>query len=115
MRRPKVRSVCCTVCGILMTRRWANKYCETCCPDRASRHRLVRYGLSLQAFEALLWSRDSCCWICGIKCEGRNINVDHSHETGTVRGVLCVQCNHGLSFVERKGWLDSARKYLEGN
>ena len=34
------------------------------------------------------------CEICG---RTGNVNRDHNHETGVIRGVLCISCNMGLA------------------
>lgn len=49
------------------------------------------------------------CWICR---ENPADCVDHDHETGAVRGVLCRVCNMVLHYVERPGWWDDAKAYL---
>ena len=35
------------------------------------------------------------CYICGGRGGGK-LNIDHNHETGEVRGLLCTKCNYIL-------------------
>ena len=58
------------------------------------------YGLSLPEDAEILEAQDNRCAICGgaPKAEGRRLAVDHDHETGQVRGLLCTRCNPGLGF-----------------
>jgi hypothetical protein len=68
---------------------------------------------------ALLKKSDGKCAICG-KIEddsqyGRN-HVDHCHNTGKLRGMLCPNCNIGLgAFNDSFELLSKAIKYLEYN
>lgn len=61
-------------------------------------------------------AQDFECLLCHKKTafNGRNTAcVDHSHETGEVRGVLCHFCNLYLGYFEQSGiTLDSLAKYL---
>lgn len=39
--------------------------------------------------------------------------VDHNHTSGAVRALLCAGCNSGLGFIEKDGFVEAARRYLE--
>jgi recombination endonuclease VII len=74
--------------------------------ERAKRI-LREYGISREKYEALLSSHDSC-ELCGISFTDlktpKNVGpkqLDHDHETGRLRGVLCFRCNVGLAMYER--------------
>jgi hypothetical protein len=77
--------------------------------------RLRVYGLSLAAYDALMDAQGHGCAICGDACpSGRRLAVDHDHQTGRVRGLLCVRCNTLIgSARELPGVLHSAICYLE--
>lgn len=55
----------------------------------------------------------SCCQMCG---SGDKLNIDHNHETGEVRGVLCHSCNITVGYVEKvlKLGLDKFINYIGG-
>lgn len=54
------------------------------------------------------------CPICGRV--GKNMNVDHCHKTGRVRGPLCARCNRGLGmFCDDPNLLRAAISYLQTN
>lgn len=58
-----------------------------------------QYGISLSERADMLASQGGRCKICGIE-EGlaprKRLAVDHCHETGKVRGLLCDNCNKGI-------------------
>jgi Recombination endonuclease VII len=56
--------------------------------------RLKRYGLTLADFDAMLEAQNGLCAVCGVR-PARTLNIDHCHETGDVRGLLCSGCNTG--------------------
>lgn len=73
--------------------------------------------LSEEEYNEKLNFQDGKCAICG-KTEMNYINkvlcVDHNHETGKIRDLLCGLCNSGLGkFLENKQLLINAIKYLE--
>jgi hypothetical protein len=56
------------------------------------------------------------CAICGRaqKEEGKRLALDHDHQTGKIRGLLCRLCNTGLgSFQDSESRLLKAKRYLE--
>lgn len=80
-----------------------------------------RYGISDADYQGLLFSQNGVCAICG-KAETRKymgqlspLSVDHDHNTGAVRGLLCAACNHGLgNFRDSPENLSNAIDYLMG-
>lgn len=60
-------------------------------------HNLKQYGLTLDEYQAMLAKQGGSCAICGDEpSEGKRLNVDHNHETGAVRDLLCRWCNYAL-------------------
>lgn len=60
--------------------------------------RLRQYGLTLDQYHALEESQDFKCAMCGADDSGRqdcpgSFYIDHDHQTGHVRGLLCHGCN----------------------
>ncbi len=72
------------------------------------------YGISLVGYRSLLEKQGGHCAICrNGKCDTRLV-VDHRHSTGTVRGLLCHNCNLLLGHCkENVRILNSAKEYLE--
>lgn len=56
------------------------------------------------------------CGICHTTdFKKRGPMIDHNHETGKFRGILCNHCNVGLGFLNTKEKLSNAIKYLQDN
>lgn len=78
------------------------------------------YGLTADDYQALFDRQSGVCAICG-KAETKivrgclaKLSVDHDHETGQIRGLLCSKCNTGLGhFDDRRDLLERALAYLE--
>jgi hypothetical protein len=93
----------------------------------AFRHRLKKFGLTVEQYDAMLAAQGNCCAICrtddpGIKQGAKRRlengwpivwNIDHDHETGEVRGLLCRGCNIALGAVrENATTLAAMIKYV---
>lgn len=77
------------------------------------------YGLTQEQYDELLQSQGGGCAICGSTTSGDQrrpaLHVDHHHETGVVRGILCMKCNVAIgSMGDDPALLDRAAKYLRG-
>ena len=103
------------------------KYCSRACGQEARRtsgrqrngHLLRKYGITLVEYEAMLTAQSGGCAICGRKPEQQtryqNLHVDHCHDTGKVRGLLCDQHNLLLGrFNDDPKLLRRAADYLDG-
>ena len=57
-----------------------------------------RYGISYQEYLNMLSAQQERCAICGTDDTGarKAFHVDHCHDTGKVRGLLCGNCNSGI-------------------
>lgn len=77
-------------------------------------HLRYKYNLSLEEVENLKQIQNNQCAICQNPLD--KPFVDHDHETGLVRGLLCRGCNSGIGFLKDSiSNLKSAIKYLESN
>jgi hypothetical protein len=73
----------------------------------------IKYGITLEEYNNLLLSQNSCCAICGSKIGGKTARLDHCHKTMKIRGFLCDLCNSGLGmFKDRVDLLKKAIEYL---
>jgi hypothetical protein len=53
-----------------------------------------KYGLTNEEYDALFLFQGGVCFICKRACPtGRRLAVDHDHDTGAIRGLLCTMCN----------------------
>ncbi|MDG4820339.1 endonuclease domain-containing protein [Asanoa sp. WMMD1127] len=56
------------------------------------------YGLTVDAVLDLLGEQQGCCAICNRRFDD-DYHVDHDHDDGRVRGLLCTRCNTGLGLL----------------
>jgi hypothetical protein len=67
-------------------------YCKPCWAAIGREH---RYGITQEEFDQLMVEQDGACAIC-VNPFILAPHVDHCHATGSVRGLLCTNCNTGL-------------------
>lgn len=82
---------------------------------RAALRRL--YGITLEQYEQMLAEQSGRCAICGNfpppSKRSNRLSVDHDHNTGEIRGLLCHRCNIAISGFEHQPELVfSAYAYL---
>ena len=87
---------------------------ETCVLYQRSRTLYKKYRLTLVEVTQIELRQDGKCAICHEEFNEKPFHVDHCHESGKVRGLLCHTCNVGLgSFHDNKTKLLEAINYLE--
>jgi len=74
------------------------------------------YGISMDEFNQLIEFQEGNCAVCfkPLADMNRRANVDHDHETGEVRGILCTKCNTGIGHLgDNIEGLERALYYLK--
>jgi len=91
--------------------------CRKCDAEDSRKRRRRAYGLSKGGFREMVVAQAGRCAICRKKCRvNRELSVDHDHETGRVRGLLCSHCNSGIGLLGDSPELVSrAYGYLTGH
>lgn len=68
-------------------------------PELQKKARLkYEYGLAWDVYLGLLESQGYLCAVCCIPLGPTSGCVEHCHETGNIRGIVCADCNKGLGF-----------------
>lgn len=73
-------------------------------------HRLRTYGVTEDQYIEMYNALNGKCPLCNKWY--KDLAIDHNHETGEVRGLLCISCNRVLGYVENREWLKLAQDYL---
>lgn len=112
----KTRSTLCKACSNEKTRAW--KAANPAAWDRHARksHLMKQYGITPDRFDAMLAEQNGGCAICRATVadtRGYRPHVDHCHDTGAVRGLLCGRCNRAIGMMDDDAnLLDAAAAYL---
>ena len=71
--------------------------------------------VTVKDYDNLLAYQDNGCAICGVHEDDTktNLHLDHDHETGLVRGLLCGPCNRAIGlFKDQTDVILKASAYL---
>lgn len=119
--------IACRVCGEqkpaseFSVRRESGRRRSECNACRSKASAALRYGIAVEEIQKLDEAQHGCCAICGTHksqiphaaFKHNPLVIDHDHETGTVRGLLCPTCNAGLGhFKDNPTLLFKAAAYL---
>lgn len=82
------------------------------------RTRLYLHKITKEQFFDLLEKQSAKCALCDKEFPGifgKDMHIDHCHDTGKIRGILCKVCNVGLGMLgdDIKG-IEKALKYVKG-
>lgn len=84
---------------------------------RAARdgHLRRKFGITVEQYEAMLDEQGGRCAICRREPHPTiSLHVDHDHDCGHLRGLICFECNAGLGkFRDRADQLRAALDYLD--
>ncbi|GAG47941.1 unnamed protein product [marine sediment metagenome] len=83
---------------IKATRRWQLQN-----PDKVRNAKLIRtFGITLEQYNEMFNEQNGCCVICGKHQSELKLSlaVDHNHDGGNIRQLLCNHCNLILGLVQ---------------
>ena len=102
----------------------SHHYCSVDCrkDSYSEKHYQRKYGVSVRWVRQKLDEQDWKCAICrevGFKMREDHVsglNLDHNHDTGKARALLCHNCNRGLGlFQDNPAYLRNAAIYIEAH
>jgi hypothetical protein len=112
----------CKECNNTWTRNWYDNNQEEIKQkysyEKNKNQKLKRiFGISYDEYLNMLAAQNNCCAICGTDTPGaRAFAVDHCHDTGKIRGLLCSKCNTGIGNLKDDiDLLKRAIQYLENS
>ena len=77
------------------------------------RRRLKKYGVTKDMYESMMVKQDGKCAICKDE-QWLELRVDHDHNTGAVRELLCAGCNAGIGLLrESPSVMRAAIQYVK--
>jgi hypothetical protein len=72
------------------------------------------YGISQTEYDQMLANQGGVCAVCGKPPGARSLAVDHDHNTGLIRELLCHRCNTGIgSLMDDPVLVTAALLYLQ--
>lgn len=101
--------------GLTIHQRFYRKHKDRLNAERHVYRLKYVYGMEESQYWDLYNSQGGRCAICQQPGKGRRqfpLDVDHSHGSGEVRGLLCVGCNTRLHALENTQWREIADAYL---
>lgn len=98
----------CKDCQAKSARQWFADNSERANENRRRWNLENLYGLTVEGYDQMLANQGGVCAICGNgepTAHGRTgtqfrLAVDHDHETGRVRGLLCQKCNRSIGLLD---------------
>ena len=76
----------------------------------------TRFKLTPEKFDKLLQDQQYSCAICKTQLSESELQVDHCHNSGKIRGLLCFSCNLSLGmFKDNIQLLYQAVEYLKAS
>lgn len=85
--------------------------------EKERRRRLRKYGLTDEQYAEMLDQQDGRCAICRTDDYGiKGPQIDHCHDTGQVRGLLCNRCNLGIGQLgDDPERMEAAARYVRAD
>lgn len=89
----------CKQCNQIYCKNWFAQNSHKLFMAGRKSHLKHQYGITVEQYEELMIIQKGRCAICQQLCPtGNSLSVDHHHDSGKVRGLLCRNCNSALGY-----------------
>ena len=85
------------VCHACKQKRYLSSNPEQKKKTNRRKHLRESYNMSIADYQELYDLQSGLCAICNLELK---LYVDHCHNTGKIRGLLCNKCNSGIGFLQ---------------
>jgi hypothetical protein len=116
------RQMYCSDCQLVYNREYREKHPEKYQAYSKTSRLRRKFGIGVKEYEQMLEAQGYICAVCREKCGTyRSLAVDHDHQTGEIRALLCRRCNATLGMVNESrllllkliGYLDQHRVLIQ--
>lgn len=111
------KKYCSVKCAKIQYRKYRElRKIDPCCIEKKFYSRILKvYGLSKIDYDKMLANQNGACAVClrhplKIGSGKKILNIDHNHNTGKVRGLLCLQCNRVIGMFS-----DDADRFMRAS
>jgi hypothetical protein len=82
--------------------------------ERRLSYEIETYGITQEEYNSMVLIQNGVCAICKLPPSKKRLSIDHNHETGKIRGLLCSRCNLAIGgFRDSAQLLREAANYIE--
>lgn len=67
------------------------------------KYNVKQYGITIDDYNEMYQRQGGKCWICEKKFD--TLCIDHCHDTGKIRKLICQKCNSGIGFLKDNAYL----------
>lgn len=94
---PILKACDCVQCGKRFFAEYRKKFCSDNCRSERQKSTYMRktHGITSGQYEKMLADQEAKCLICK---KIKRLVIDHCHNDGHIRGLLCSNCNTGLGY-----------------
>ena len=94
---PVLKACDCVQCGRRFFSEYKKKICSDTCRNERQKSTYMHktHGITSGQYEKMLIEQEAKCLICK---KIKRLVIDHCHNDGHIRGLLCSNCNSGLGY-----------------
>lgn len=107
----------CRTCANERRAKWVSEHPQLAKRQNRKGNLRKLYGVEYEVVDAMLVAQRGLCACCGQKAKDvskghEGLFVDHDHETGKVRALVCPGCNTAIAVADKPELLAAVTRYV---